>query len=169
MKKELIYKKRPLVVDVKELENGDFEVEGRKYTPEEFEAEFEPEKSNSEAVSVGSFIVKKEGLHIKIQHKKLDFSTRIYAGAMVDVWFEKMTKDLTSRQGMDIIASGIKYFTISAIQSSQFFHDFCIWNHERNEGRAEAARVSEEEDQKILEEEKAMYEEEHKDGDAGTL
>lgn len=169
MQKKIIYKRRPLVVDVKELENGDFEVGGRKYTPEEFEAEFEPEKSNSEAVSVGSFIVKKEGLHIKIQHKKLDFSTRIYAGAMVDMWFEKMTKDLESRKGMDIVASGIKYFTISAIQSSQFFHDFCIWNHERNEGRAEAARVSEEEDQKILEEEKAMYEEEHKDGDAGTL
>lgn len=169
MKKKLVYKRRPLVVDVKELENGDFEVEGKKYTSEEFKAEFEPEKSDNKAVSVGSFVIKKEGLHIKIQHKKLDFSTRIYAGAMVDVWFEKMTKDLESRKGMDIVASGIKYFTISAIQSSQFFHDFCIWNQKRNDEVAESAKVSEEEDQRILQEQKAMYEEEHRDGDAGTL
>lgn len=169
MQKKLVYKRRPLIVDVKELENGDFEVEGKKYTPEEFEAEFEPEKSNNEAVSVGSFIIKKEGHSIKIQHKKLDFSTRIYAGAMIDIWFEKMTGSVEARRGMDILASGIKYFTISAIQSPKFFHSFCIWNKKYNEEIAKEAKVSEGEDQRILQEQKAMYEEEHKDGDTGTL
>lgn len=169
MQKKLVYKRRPLIVDVKELENGDFEVEGKKYTPEEFKAKFEPEKSNNEAVSVGSFIIKKEGHSIKIQHKKLDFSTRIYAGAMIDIWFEKMTGSVEARRGVNILASGIKYFTISAIQSPKFFHNFCIWNQKYNEEIAEAAKVSEEEDQQILQEQKAMYEEEHKDGNAGTL
>lgn len=159
MRKGIIYKTRSRIVDVNELDSGNFEVEGKEYTPEEFECEFEPEKSLKEEFKCGNFFIKKEGLHIKIQHRSMDFSLRIYAGARVDEWYEQMTASTEARDAISIIASGIKVFAIESIQNAKFFHDFTQWFTDYHTKPA----LSKEEDQEIIKEQKEMYEEEHKD------
>ena len=146
-------------MDVKELDGGNFEVEGKEYTLEEFSREFEPEKSLKEALKCGNFFIKKEGLYIKIQHRSMDFSLRIYAGARVDEWYDQMTCDSERRDAINFIASGIKVFAIESIQNAKFFHDFTHWFTDYHTQPA----LSEEEDQEIIKEQKEMYEEEHKD------
>lgn len=130
---------------------------------EEFKEKYEPyETKHGEVISMGAFALHDEGTYLKIQHRSKDFSMRLYSGPLTGEWFNNF-KD--NKESIDLIASGIKFFSITALQNPGYFRDFCKWNKEYFDKLAEQKVVSEEEDQEIIKEQKAMYDGEHRESE----
>jgi len=73
------------------------------------------------------YVSQEEGnMRVKIEHKSGDFNFRLWCGEQVGMWYERFTKGEMSRAYSEIF-SGIKVFTIMAIQNPEFYRYYSIW------------------------------------------
>lgn len=122
---------------------------------EEFKEKYELyETKNREVICLGSFNLHDEGSYLKLQHGKKDFSMRFYSGPLTGEWVDKFKEN---KESIDLIASGIKFFSITALQNPSYFRDFVKWNKEYFDELAKQKEVSEEEDLEIIKEQKDMH------------
>jgi hypothetical protein len=114
------------------------------------------------------YVSQEEGnMRVKIEHKSGDFNFRLWCGEQVGMWYERFTKGEMSRAYSEIF-SGIKVFTIMAIQNPEFYRDYSLWANDYFDAKQKVTTDAESE--KIIDEMRAEYSdnEKLKDGLNGT-
>lgn len=126
-------------------------------------------KRKPAGVLVENFYVSQEegNMRVKIEHKSGDFNFRLWCGEQVGMWYDRFTKGELSRAYSEIF-SGIKVFTILAIQNPEFYRDYSLWAKAYFDAKQKVTTDSESE--KIIDEMRAEYsdDEKLKDGLNGT-
>lgn len=106
------------------------------------------------------YVSQEEGnVRVKIEHKSGDFNFRLFCGERLKYWHDLFTTGESS-QAYAGIFSGIKIFTIMAIQHPEFYRDYSLWVEEYFDKKK--SEISDAEDKKIVDELKTEHE---KDGE----